>query len=51
MSFEMQKTWDLNLRLKKWAKNDFSKNIKKEETKQSTPMYRPMNELLEKYEK
>lgn len=51
MRFEMQKTWDLNLRLKKWAKNDFSKNVKKEEIKQSIPMYKPMNELLEKYEK
>lgn len=34
MRFEMEKTWDLNLRLKKWAKNDFSKNNKpKEDTK------------------
>jgi len=31
MRFEMQKTWDLNLRLKKWASNDFNKTKPKQD--------------------
>ena len=34
MRFEMEKTWDLNLRLKKWASNDFSKIKQKKEANQ-----------------
>lgn len=29
MKFELQRTWDLNLRLKRWNKNDFNKTEKK----------------------
>jgi len=37
MRFEMEKTWDLNLRLKKWARNSFGK--KKEVAKPNQPYF------------
>lgn len=37
MKFEMEKTWDLNLRLKKWARNSFGK--KKEVAKPNQPFF------------
>lgn len=37
MRFEMEKTWDLNLRLKKWTRNSFGK--KKETTKPNQPFF------------
>lgn len=37
MKFEMEKTWDLNLRLKKWARNSFGK--KKEIAKPNQPFF------------
>ena len=42
LSFEMQKTWDIKRRLKRWVDNDFSKN-KKETLKPNT--YIPQNDL------
>ena len=33
MRFEMEKTWDMNLRLKRWSRNQWTKKENKQETK------------------
>lgn len=42
MKFEMQKTWDLNLRLIRWNKNNF--NSKQPTQSEITPKSRPLDE-------
>ena len=50
MRFELEKTWELNLRLKKWSNNNFDKvGVKKDASLPSVSSFKSANELLEKY--